>query len=176
MFYRLSSLLVLSILLLSMSGYYPIFKLEQWKIRKEVKKRMKESLPLEDLVCVSSQNADEIEWEEEGKEFRYKGQMYDIVYVENMGSMSHYYCIHDEEETGLFVQLDELVKKQMDDLETPIGKTAKNLLKVFFSLQYIPSGNIEMYTGKEFLKHNTTYLFFPSSDFIQELTPPPQNC
>lgn len=95
-----------------MGGFHLVFKLKQHRIRSEIKRAIKLGLPESDLVdiVITESNEDELDWIE-GHEFRYRGTMYDIVRTECTDTATVYHCINDDQETLLFANLDELVKK-----------------------------------------------------------------
>jgi hypothetical protein len=167
----------LSIILISIVGYFPLFKLQQWKIRNEIESKienasLKETLS---LISIPSCNATEIEWEEINKEFKYKGSMYDVVYFETKGYRTDYYCIKDGDETKLCSYLDEMVKKQMDENPNPIGSTGNNILKIFFTFFYVHSDNSALLNLTEVNKTHTPFALFYSSSFYNKITPPPKH-
>ena len=51
----------------------------------------------EDLIIISlTDNAHQIFWEEEGREFHYKGEMYDVIKSKTVGGKVLLYCINDK--------------------------------------------------------------------------------
>ncbi len=150
---RLASISVLSILLINIAGYYPVYKIQQWQIRKEIKKKIKASVPEDELYRIKvTKNSTELEWVREDKEFIYDGKMYDIVRCESSGDSITYFCINDTQEMMLFQKLDELVQKNMDSdsSEEPeqnddFGhrRPVKRAAKIFYSLHYLLSENIQ---------------------------------
>lgn len=108
------SIIILSIFILVVVGPVFIFKMEQYKVRKEIKTAIKQGVPEHELtvIRVDESNKWELKWIE-GHEFRYKGRMYDVVRSERNGSVITYYCVHDKQEEKLFNHLDELVNRKM---------------------------------------------------------------
>lgn len=137
---------LISILLLLMffqpAGYLLIFKIQQYQIRKEMKHRIKNGVPEEELTLLKIPQA-----LEEGfnpvfqriheREFRYEGKMYDIVRREIYGDTTWYFCVSDEKETVLFANLDELVNREAN--QNPRRKQQsediQRLLNTFFIVQ-----------------------------------------
>lgn len=175
MFQRLIALFILFTMLVKIGGYYPIFMVERWHIRKEIKRSIKSSIPEKDLHRISfSKSTGEINWVREGKEFSVNGQMYDIVKSEECLDTIHYYCISDDEETELFAHLDERTKKQMENDPAAARRPVKQLLKIVTSLFYLPV--TEQFNGSfssRFKGHSAYSVFYPSV-YYEKATPPPK--
>ena len=109
-------ILLIFTLTLPFSSTYIYFKQRQYVIKKSVKRQIKRGVSEKDLVLLKIplwlENTENEQFERiHSKEFRYKGEMYDIVRSENHGRETWYYCIWDKEETALFAQLNELFEK-----------------------------------------------------------------
>jgi len=61
------------------------------------------------------------------REFRYQGQLYDIVNEEQVGKTTWFYCIHDKQETRLVSRLSKIKKK--DGNNNPIDKNRSQILE-----------------------------------------------
>lgn len=177
MFQKVTAIFIFSVLVFGMGGYYAVFKMEQAAIHKDIKKRIKEFVPKEalHLITVSSANEKEVEWERAGKEFRYKDEMYDIVYAEKNEKATDYYCIKDKEETSLLSRFDEIVSNQ-NTSESRTGKLSGNMFKVFFSLNYYPAQSISIqFFPSDIIAFKTDLLVFYSSGFLTKHLPPPED-
>lgn len=109
-----------------------VFKLQQLKIRREIKRQIKRGVSEDDLhvISIHPNNASDLNWQKEN-EFIYQGNMYDVVRKEVLEDATIvYHCINDKQEAQLFANLDEMVKKHMDT-DSPANKTAKKLFKIF---------------------------------------------
>lgn len=102
-------------MLYSMCGYFVVYQGMQYAVKKEVKRKIKNSVPVNELhlLKISKQTEAEANPEifqriHEG-EFRYYGQMYDIVYKMVSVDTTYYHCIHDKEEQKLFAELDKAI-------------------------------------------------------------------
>ena len=126
----LSILLVLSICFTAV-GFYPVFIKLQYQVRQEIKHRIKKGIPETELHKITFAQNEKIDWVRDGKEFRLKGEMFDVVRKEILNGNTIYHCINDKEEKALFAILDELVKEQMQDEESSEGSTAQLLFKIF---------------------------------------------
>lgn len=167
------SIFLLTVFLFDLFGYLPLFKVAQYKIRKEIKALLKESVPENELciITIPVKEIKDIDWKREGKEFKHNGAMYDIVRSETEKDLIHYYCVNDQQETKLFVHLEETVNQQMNNDKSPVGRTAKNLLKLF---KYINRESFVLALDNKSLQNTVfDYLFFYSPVFIEIPTPPP---
>jgi hypothetical protein len=142
---RIAAVFFLLVFLYNSVGYIAVFRLEQHRVRKEVKALLKSRIPESSLTVIrfSPSALEELEWIEP-HEFRYKGQMYDVVRRSTEASgILVFHCINDKQEERLFANLDAHIALHLEH-----GKEEKNNKKEAFK------------TGKEyFLQH--TYLGFP---------------
>lgn len=167
------SIFLLTVFLFDLFGYLPLFKVAQYKIRKEIKTLLKGSVPENELcvITIPVKELKNIDWKREGKEFKRNGSMYDIVRSKMEKDVIHYYCVNDEQETKLFVHLEETVNQQINNDKSPIGRTAKNLLKLF---KYIPCEKFVFTLENKSLQSPVfDYSFFYSPVYIEIPTPPP---
>jgi len=116
---RTVAISLLFFMLLQAAGYFFVFKLQQHEIRQEIKQQIKAGVPEEELVLfkipqILGEKPPATFQRIHAREFRYNGKLYDIVREETHGDTTWYYCLPDEKETQLFANLDELVKRDMD--------------------------------------------------------------
>lgn len=114
----LATISLLSFLLPQSLGTLILFKLQQHSIRQEIKQRITAGVPEEELVLLKIPKAlertdDAVFQRMHDSEFRYCGQMYDIVRAEAHGDTTWYYCISDDQETELFACLDAMIEREM---------------------------------------------------------------
>lgn len=165
------------IFMINAIGYYPLFKIKQWQIRTEMKAAIKNSLSNEHLKCitVTSSNSNDLVWEEyDEREFTYQHNKYDVVRVEKSAGATSYYCIQDTQETKLFAELDEDVKRQLEDDKNPLRRTTKKIIKTFscmaFLVYYNSAAQQEMRRNLSFQFINSTYEY----DFSDQINLPPE--
>ncbi|WP_339787225.1 MAG: hypothetical protein ACMVP2_05630 [Imperialibacter sp.] len=158
-------------------GICTIFEVQQFIIRREVKEQIEAGVPDDKLhkLSFAVDQIPNLEWEEEGREFRFKGQMYDIVRREVVADSVYYFCINDVKETNL-VMLDELVRKHMDDDSGPISKTTRKVTKTVKSLKF--SASEKLFTYGILVPKSTidsSFAHFYSSPCIELVGPPPKS-
>jgi hypothetical protein len=173
---RLTSGLLVCLFLYSSSGFYLNFRYSLQQIRKEIKTRIKQSVPENELITLSfntsSSDYANIEWIE-GHEFRYRGCMYDIVQRFEDGSETIVFkCINDTQEEKLFQHLDELVVANSDK-----SMTGKNHQKSVYK-------SIDLFaciTGPEILpmqmgNYPRTTFSMTIAPLLWNASPPPEFC
>ena len=176
---RLLFFSILSVCLLNVAGYFPVFKLAQWQIRHKIEALIEQSFSNDNLqlISISSENQHELIWERTNKEFWYKGQLYDIVRLEKNDGFTHYYCIEDTAETHLAYQFIETIKKQTDDSDsesTPLSNFVKKELKIYFSPQYSTDSPIVLVKNFNKNKVLIPYLNLYASTFYNRIDAPPK--
>lgn len=124
-------------------GYYLMHNYLKQQIKKEIKARIKKSVPVEELtiLILNEHNANDFKWIHE-KEFRYHGTMYDIVSKDDtVNGMMVLHCITDVQETELFKNLGKYVTNTMNSNQrsTRTGTLLFNFLNSLY-----PPDNFEM--------------------------------
>lgn len=106
--------LLIGVLLAISVGIFPVFKMKQYAIRKEIKRRIKSAIPESELHTLTFLSPEtDVEWVREGKEFIFGTRMYDVVHKKIKGDSTVFQCINDKEETVLFANLDDFVQKEL---------------------------------------------------------------
>lgn len=166
--------MVILAFLFSQFGPYLTFKAQQYWVKKEIKTRIKNGVPQSELISFDANqlmNSKEFVWEKLGKEFFFKGNLYDIVSATSLNGKFIFKCINDKQEKQLFANLEHLVKKQNETDKND----QKNQSNYFFSL-YDFNAIKEFAISSTSLNQNT---FYKSQKlvhiFCAVLTPPP-NC
>jgi hypothetical protein len=125
---RAHRIVVLFLLLLYVGeifGTMTVFTGVRAQIRREVKQRIKASVPPAELVrfVLHPGNRFEFHWIHD-REFRFRGSLYDVVRSDHRGDTTLLACINDVQEERLFAGLDALVRRQMeqDPRTAPAGQ------------------------------------------------------
>ncbi len=112
-------------------------------VRHEMKQRIKHGIPEEQRVEITItqeiENDVKVFKRIHSREFRYMGEMYDVLSSETKGDTTVYTCIHDVKESGLFNDLDRLVNQQVN--HNPNEKENKEFAASFFNQHYLPFDN-----------------------------------
>lgn len=172
---RLYAIVLLSIFALDVTAVFFVFKVQQFQIRKEVKRQIKRGVPEEELfkITVTSENRHLLNWRKD-HEFQLDGQLFDVVRSEQPDEdTTLYFCISDQQETVLFANLDELLRKNNDPLKRT-GKTLQIFLKLFSNFYFQPfkggEACFDVSPRPKPWKFSTPY----SAPFINILSPPPK--
>ncbi|NPA67836.1 MAG: hypothetical protein GXO50_04415, partial [Chlorobi bacterium] len=105
---KIVSAVFVFLFLFNIAGYYLWFGLQRYEIRKDVKTEIKKRMRLKKealtLIIISEENKNEVLWIKIGKEFKYRGALYDVVSFEQKNGKKYYYCINDVKEKQLIEQ------------------------------------------------------------------------
>jgi len=178
-FYRsLICLMLIASMVVAFSGHFGLFKVKQYKARKEIKAIIKAGVP--DSLRVNFY-LDEIQSDSKSfvwihsKEFRYQGQMYDVVSEFEENGRVVLSCIHDVKESGLFADLDQMIAKQMN-ADSQHQNSRQQWIKLFQSLFYSQNQNASQ-NYQEHQKHTFfIWVNFLSVSFNPESPPPEFIC
>ena len=167
---KIVSIVLVFVFFYSFIGFYLNFEIEQCRIKEEIKEKIIGNADERELTLlkISTRDQGRIKWTEEGKEFRYEGEMFDVVKVKTGTDTTCYYCFCDSKENKLLSHLDKLVKQQSD--RSPSRTMQKKLV-------------INLYFQQDFLSqiiHESPvrYLTIISDYHFADpeiLTPPPQH-
>jgi hypothetical protein len=139
----------------------------QQQVKYEVKQRIKNSVPEEELTVFSFSEIEykNLDWLEKN-EFRCQGDMYDVVRKKTDAEGNVViYALNDRKEKELFAAFEEQTRKKTED---PAGENMQKALELFSSpvhklVYFIPEKSILPSFGYQF-----SFL-----SFIREIIPPP---
>ncbi len=173
---RLFSISILLTLVFNLTGIFIVFEIQKYRIRKEIKHQIKAGIPGEELhqFRMSKKEYEQLVWERPAKEFRKGKEMFDVVRSETSGDSIQLHCVNDKEEAVLFVQLDELIRKKMEEDSNAPNSPISNLAKILQSVYVIPDfkKSLACIDVKE-PYHFTDLKYLYSSPYLEVLTPPP---
>ncbi len=162
---------ILILFLFNIFGFYVPYLVKRAVIRSEMSSRMEESLPANLIVKISFDlkiHDDVPVWVREGKEFRYKNEMYDVLKSESIDGKVVYYCVRDKDEKELEASFEKLLKKNQDKE----GKSKNNALKELS--KYFPVAKIEVPAIQKKFNFNSANTCFYKSLGKDILSPPPE--
>lgn len=173
---RGAALLLLSVLLFNSAGYVGAFYYAKAKIKKEIKMKLKGEFPKDQLklIVIDTRKGEDklLKWIEP-HEFMLQGRMYDIIKTDSLpGGVLQYLCIDDEDETRLFANMDELIKREFQGNKNKRGNAVKNLEKM--QMDYFLSALKNNYPGERSEEYCADRLTFPANFIYSPLTPPPR--
>ncbi len=146
---RFISILTLAVFAYSFLGAGFVYNVWLYSVKKQVKQKLKADLGEQEeeraliKVPVSWEEAPppEFQWHEE-HEFRYRGQMYDIIRKEYHGDQVWYYAYKDEAETKLLNNLSEYVSNYLR--QEPDHENENEHLRLFITRTFLPAGPAEL--------------------------------
>ncbi len=106
-------------------------------VRSEMNERIKDDLEKSMIVKLTfsiNQNESQPTWTEDGKEFNYKDEMYDVVKTETKDDRITYFCIKDKDEKELNLALEDLIKKNQSNNKKDKNNPQKELSKYDIAL------------------------------------------
>lgn len=164
---KLISILIAFVFLFNIGGYYLWFAMLQKGIERRVELQIKQGLKEKDLsvVIVPSKGETGIIWIKPGKEFRYRGEMYDVVYSKTKGQDKLYFCINDIKEKQLIASFHKTHNSK---------KEADKRIKITFTDRYFPQqqrlSNIISPSDIEYPSENIAIF----SNILKIPSPPPR--
>jgi len=140
----------------------------QKNIQKEIKKEIRSGLKDEELtlIIVSHNDESEIQWIKPQKEFRYKGEMFDVVRVKYKNEKKYYYCINDIKEKRLIAAFNKNHKSKKGN-EKRMKNRSNNQYFQSFLIKIKDNCSIHLY----FVRCDIKY----KSNIIDILSPPPKS-
>ena len=121
------SLLFTGIFLYNVLGYYPLFLLKEYKIEQEFKKDLSQHLNTKDFTVIKiDKNSYEVKWDGDD-ELWYKGNLYDVVAKNKVGTSLEVYCINDKQETCLYEKLNQHVKSNTNESSSSDNSSKSNV-------------------------------------------------
>jgi hypothetical protein len=137
---KLITILLLALFVFDITGFFLVFNIQRSFIRNNIKHQIRQELPREHLTVIidSGRGKSEIKWREKD-EFRYKGEMYDVVRSGTGGNgITYYYCIDDKAETQLYRKMEKLIENTVNNRDnSAMGKTY--LIKLYQSVYSLVS-------------------------------------
>lgn len=170
------SLAIVFIMVFAFSGYYASFKWRQYHVRKEIKHLIKvgapDSLHYDFYLDEIEKDPTQMTWIH-SMEFRYRGEMYDIISRSQEGERTLLHCIHDVKESGLFAELDRMVHIQLNgDPKEHNGK--QQWAKFYNSLYWASKCSLSMAYADLLSEHQSHYFDAYSFQKHAPPTPPPK--
>ena len=106
------SYLLLLLFLFNSLGYYFVFELYKFNVKKEMQKRTNIGSVALTILKISDIKADSEFQRVEKKEIRYKGSLYDVIKEVQSGRATIFYCIHDKKEEILLATMNSVNKSK----------------------------------------------------------------
>jgi hypothetical protein len=154
-------------------GFYPFFIIKQQLIKLEIKQKIKNNLPPNELIEIVFTKADynSLTWKEKN-EFSYHNHMYDIVKSEtDKNNNIHLFCIDDKKEKSLFTQLDKLTSTSEKSKQNKEFFLTKTLFKDYLPQKVLTFEQFYKTVFHSVLQNEIYFSFIPDKP-----SPPPKIC
>lgn len=162
---------ILVLFLFNIFGYYVPYLLLRSEIHTEMRRKLEgtsEDKALTKLTFSLKGKSEKVEWKEEGKEFRYKDEMYDIVKTVMHKDSITYLCLRDEDEENLIYNFSKLIKDNLGNNSKSKNITVKELSKYHFN------NSNKIYIPVKRLQFGSLENIFYQSITIKAQLPPPK--
>jgi hypothetical protein len=103
-------------MVLGQCGYYCFCSFQMYLAKQSAREKVLKQIPenLLTRICLQDNN-NPVEWEEEGKEFSWNGEMYDVVKIKNEDGKAYAFCISDKKEDKIIDAIEKIVKSNTDN-------------------------------------------------------------
>ncbi len=123
----------------SQIGYYVVAHQAQEQRKEYIRKFLYQSIDENTLTVIDyTTNNKNISWEEEGKEFFFNGNMYDLVKTKLINDKTYVYCINDEKEKELIDNYN-LVTKNNSGTDKKAKNTFENVISPYILISALNS-------------------------------------
>ena len=113
---KLTVISFLFIFALGQCGYYCFHAFQLYQAKKEARNNILRSVPEYLLTKINiADNQEVICWEDEGKEFRMHGKMYDVVRIKNEDGKLFVICVSDDKEDAILESLVKTIASNIDN-------------------------------------------------------------
>lgn len=162
------SILLMPILLFNLGGYYLWFSALQFKRQEEVRQEIRKGLKEEDLTLfvVPAEGESGLHWIKPDKEFRYKGEMYDVVKIKTFQQKKYCYCLNDSKEKQLITHFNRSHNSKRD--------TEKKLKSGFSYSSYFPQYTLARNQYAVDLDFTAPCIMYSPAS-VDILSPPPKS-
>ena len=117
-------------------------------------------------IRVTREEAKRLEWEDEN-EFRYQGQMYDVIEKKIIGNQLVFHCVSDKKETALLQEYQKNTKRH----------SSTSIIFQLITAQFVLPNNYQLLQPVSMVqKYFTGYLFCLQNPVSTIVPPPPDNC
>ena len=167
---KITAIALLITLVFVTIGYHFAFRIHLNQVKAEIKRNLRRSGNRRDVVTLTFTHpqAQQLEWEED-HEFRWKGEMYDVIEKRTEGNTVSITCVPDKKEKQLLEIYQNNVEKNQGWGKTSLAK--------LMSARYLKPAIVVLMAPQKILSRNyfissSCLCFRPHSIF----TPPPEAC
>lgn len=167
---KYTAILVLSLLLVHLAGFYVYFVVRLGEVRMEMRKKLADMPETRLEVITIPRESFKASWLEE-LEMKWQGRMYDIARVEVSMETVRVFCLHDEDEDGLVSFISSVIETSRQDKKETPGTVIQ-----FFSLKYVTAQIlIPTLEIKRLVSNETAYRVVSGTYTSDPVSPPPRS-
>ena len=142
---------------------------QQHEQKEAIKEKIFQQLKDDELQVISPADGQNIDWEEDGKEFHLNGEMYDVVKKKVVSGKEVLYCINDKKEKTLIDQYN-LITKHNSSSDKKGKNTFDNSFNLFVEEKNSNSDLNSLSPGSTFYSFDSRLL----GSVADEISPPPK--
>jgi hypothetical protein len=173
---KIVSIVFVGLFLLNCFGYYFIFSYNQDVLQNEMKSLIRTGYfkdQYEKLIISNPSIDPDFKWAEKG-EFRYKGKLYDLIFMEVTGTTTVIICINDKKEEQLIARHDQF-QNLLTSMNSP-GRTKNTKAMQNLVIKQALLRNFLIQSPV----NSTQVLFLDPTSFLNSITltpasPPPRS-
>jgi hypothetical protein len=171
----LTSFLLTALICINLFGFYAMFIVRQTEVKEEMSEsvNMPTSTNQREVISFTKTEFSQLYFNDDGKEFRLNGRLYDVVSIEKSGNKVNITVEYDSKETDLVEAFGGLFSQQQgkDQNSSPLKTVISHFQQDYITLyNRIYSFNKLSFIGRCMVNNS-----YPSSSFVADnLTPPPQ--
>jgi hypothetical protein len=172
---RLTSLLLTALVLINLFGFYTLFILKQVDVKEEMAEKISHAFSTEHCETLSFDKSEyaALLFNDNGKEFRYNGRLYDVVNIKNSGNRVIVMVEYDASETALVDAFGSFVSQQQDKDQS--SSPVKNIISHFQQDYIVNHAAVITFNNSLPIGFNRINQSYPPSSFVADkLAPPPQ--
>jgi hypothetical protein len=115
--------------MISQFGYHTYCVYQLFEAKEAAHEAILQQLPENLLTKIAlDNNTTAIEWEEEGKEFKLNGQMYDVVHTTYENGKTYLHCFGDKNEDEVLAKFQSVIKNTLDNSTEKSNHTVKMIM------------------------------------------------
>lgn len=171
---HLLAVLLLATFSWQLIGFFTYFECERLRIRREIKQRIKESVPDDQLhvLVFSANEMKQLVWHKP-TEFQFNGHLYDIISRRATKTGWELHCINDIQETHLMANLSAATADNMS--KSAPHSPLKRILKVIQTTYTAPANTAVLIPRwQSYLPRLFHYFSHSSNIHLSVIVPPPR--
>ena len=128
-------------------GHYVLFSIQDWQIKRSWEQKVLANIPESYLERIVDNK--DLHWEEPGREFSFRGSMYDVVRSRKEEGKTIHFAVNDRQEEQLIQVFSRLMKDGPDNNEgSRGGKLQWKLQTLLFTIPEDPNQDLSLQSAR----------------------------